>query len=77
MANPSPGEHVAAIQPSLIRTMAACRGPKTLDLGLGEPDLPLPAALLEQAFSQMKTGVNKVKSNQGLLIDSYRILIFN
>ncbi|MBL92847.1 MAG: hypothetical protein CMH56_13670 [Myxococcales bacterium] len=63
---PSPGEHVAAIAPSLIRTMAARRGPNTLDLGLGEPDLPLPPELLENAFAQMKAGPMGYTPNAGL-----------
>ena len=63
---PAPGEHVAAIAPSLIRTMAAYRTADTLDLGLGEPDLPLPQDLLENAFAQMKAGPMGYTPNAGL-----------
>lgn len=66
MTYPSPGEHLAAIQPSLIRTMAACRHEETLDLGLGEPDLPLPSALLEKAFACLKEGPMGYTPNAGL-----------
>ena len=66
MVYPVPGAHVAQIKPSLIRTMAACRGAETLDLGLGEPDLPLPAPLLEGAFQELKKGPMGYTPNAGL-----------
>ena len=66
MAYPKPSVHLEAIKPSLIRTMAACRDEHTLDLGLGEPDLPLPPELLEPALTQLKEGPMGYTPNAGL-----------
>ena len=66
MAYPKPSVHLEAIKPSLIRTMAACRDEHTLDLGLGEPDLPLPPELLEPALTQLKEGAHGIYTQRGL-----------
>ena len=54
MDYPFPSPHLEMIKPSLIRTVAALRNEDTLDLGLGEPDLPLPPLLLQNAFQQLQ-----------------------
>ena len=66
MDYPFPSPHLEMIKPSLIRSMAALRDEKTLDLGLGEPDLPLPLPLLEHAFQQLKNGPMGYTPNAGL-----------
>ncbi len=66
MDYPLPSPHLELIKPSLIRTVAALRNEQTLDLGLGEPDLPLPEDLLEKAFRNLKGGPMGYTPNAGL-----------
>ena len=57
----------AALAPSIIRDMGRHRGPRTLDLTLGQPSLPPDAAVIAAASARLERDGYGYTENAGLL----------
>lgn len=55
-----------AIEPTLIRALRDEAGPRTLDLGLGQPDLPVPEPLRAAVAQEIAAGRAPYSPNLGL-----------
>jgi aspartate/methionine/tyrosine aminotransferase len=56
-----------AIAPTLIRALRDAARPTSLDLGLGQPDLPVPAPIREALGEAVARGVAPYSPNMGLM----------
>jgi aspartate/methionine/tyrosine aminotransferase len=61
----SVSSRAASIAPSLIRSVRAKMGPQTLDLGLGQPDLPVPPGAREAVADAARAGRAPYGPNAG------------
>ncbi|MFH1812442.1 MAG: aminotransferase class I/II-fold pyridoxal phosphate-dependent enzyme [Pseudomonadota bacterium] len=70
MSQPVPSSlqsaRTAAMQPSLIRAVYDRRRPSSLNLGLGQPSLPVPDAILDEGQRRLRLGSMGYTANAGL-----------
>ena len=66
MSLPKPSERTAAMQPSLIRAVHDKKRPSSLNLGLGQPSLPTPPALLDEGIRRLRAGPMGYTANAGM-----------
>lgn len=57
---------LARLKPSLIREVFGAAPPGCLNMGLGQPDLPVPEALAQAAMASMAAGMAPYSPNAGL-----------
>ncbi|MBN2360764.1 MAG: pyridoxal phosphate-dependent aminotransferase [Deltaproteobacteria bacterium] len=56
----------AAVQPSLIRALHDRRRPGSLNLGLGQPSLPVPDPIIDEGLRRLRAGSMGYTANAGL-----------
>jgi aminotransferase len=69
-----PSDRAAQIHPSLIRRLFDARRPSSINLGLGEPGIPVPEGLLEAGYARFRRNRPGYTLNAGMLELRERIL---
>src|SRR5512137_2285734 len=56
----------AAMQPSLIRALHDRKRPSSLNLGLGQPSLPVPDPIIDEGLRRLRAGSMGYTANAGM-----------
>lgn len=59
-------ERTAAVQPSLIRAVHDRKRPSSLNLGLGQPSLPVPDPIIDEGLRRLRAGSMGYTANAGM-----------
>ena len=59
-------DRTAAMQPSLIRAVHDRKRPSSLNLGLGQPSLPVPDPIIDEGLRRLRAGSMGYTANAGL-----------